>query len=93
MRDIAATTQPRWGIVPQPKHRSGVLGLRNLGQTCYLNSVFQQILRLPAFQAHLLEARFESGSAFEELHKLLFYSLKSRRQECETDAFCNTWIG
>lgn len=37
----------------------GCVGLRNMGNTCYLNAILQCVLHLPGFVKQLLEPSFE----------------------------------
>jgi ubiquitin C-terminal hydrolase len=48
-------TTDRWGYDPSAHVRGTFAGLRNLGATCYMNSVFQQLFHNPAFRAFILE--------------------------------------
>jgi hypothetical protein len=44
---------PVWGYDPQPLTTNAQVGLRNLGATCYLNSVLQQLFYNPDFRHHV----------------------------------------
>ena len=39
----------------------GVLGLRNLGNTCYMNSGIQCLLATPTLASHFLNLKLEEG--------------------------------
>jgi uncharacterized UBP type Zn finger protein len=54
-------------------------GLRDLGATCYLNSVCQQLFRIPAFQVCLLNQQAEPDSAPYILEHILSCRLNSKR--------------
>jgi hypothetical protein len=91
--DVAHVSLHRWGVTTQSRHPSGLCGLRNLGATCYINAVFQQLFRISAFRLLLLEAEFEPQSGLAGMQTLLYQMLHSQRGDCGTEQFCNTWIG
>lgn len=46
-----------WTITPGDKQKSscGYVGLKNLGCTCYMNTLFQQMFMIPDFRTAILE--------------------------------------
>jgi ubiquitin C-terminal hydrolase len=79
-----------WDLRPQRENRSdtGYVGLRNLGSTCYMNSLIQVLFMNAPIREHLLnDLRFEEGSAEELTNnvafqlKKLFFSLKHRQKK------------
>lgn len=74
-----------WDYRPQRESRSssGYVGLRNLGSTCYMNSLLQVLFMNPAVREYILtelafetetEAELQNNIAFQL--KKMFYSLK-----------------
>jgi hypothetical protein len=86
--EISSMSGDRWSVLPSEPRTHQFCGLRNLGATCYLNSVFQQILRIPAFQYLLMNEQPDSA-----LGSLLTYICHSRRLYGETTKFTRTWKG
>jgi hypothetical protein len=81
-----------WSCCPDPPKQTDLNGLRNLGATCYMNAVFQQLFRIPAFQYLLLKAEADRPDLRELkvlFHKLMF----SKRPSCDPTAFAETWVG
>jgi ubiquitin C-terminal hydrolase len=91
--ELMAFEMDRWSLSQVEPNFQGLCGLRNLGATCYHNSVFQQILRIPAFQYLLLAEDCPEESSLHALQVLLHYMLHSKRRFCETLQFCQTWHG
>jgi ubiquitin C-terminal hydrolase len=48
----------RWGYTPSAHAKSptNFSGLRNLGATCYMNAVFQQLFHNPVFRRHVIDS-------------------------------------
>jgi ubiquitin C-terminal hydrolase len=91
--EVCRIETDRWSLSPPERNSHGLCGLRSLGATCYLNSVFQVLFRIPAFQRLLLQAESESGSDLCALQRLLHYVLKSRRPACDVSEFVRVWKG
>ena len=82
----------QWHFMPaaQEKARCGYVGLKNLGATCYLNSLFQQLFMVPAFRNALLALPIKAAAppaadaggaqpatlAAEEQHRILLSQLQ-----------------
>ena len=69
-------------------HMRGHVGLRNLGSTCYLNSVFQQLFAIDNFQQSLLTSNFEDGSVSNSLQSLFWKMRLTKRPYVDTADFC-----
>ena len=56
-RSASALPRSQWHYMPaaQEKARCGYVGLKNLGATCYLNSLMQQLFMIPEFRRGILE--------------------------------------
>jgi hypothetical protein len=67
--------------------RTGLKGFRNLGATCYINSILQQCFRIPAFQYLLLDADAGDSGGLRVLQVLLHYALRSKRPFCDPKTF------
>lgn len=48
-----------WEYLPAvgPRSSSGLVGLRNAGATCYMNSILQQLYMVPSIRDHLLKVQ------------------------------------
>lgn len=70
----------------------GFVGLRNMGATCYMNSLLQQLYHIPEFRARILQVPVEEESKGEDLMwqlQLLFgYLQESEKQFYETRQLC-----
>jgi ubiquitin C-terminal hydrolase len=91
--EVTMLETDRWSFSEAEPNSQGLCGLRNLGATCYQNSIFQQILRIPAFQHLLLAELCPDESSLHALQVLLHYMRCSKRRFCETSSLCQTWRG
>lgn len=63
--------------LPTEKPSHGFVGLQNLGCTCYMNSLFQQLFMIPSFSESLLQVDFKDPSSPIYHLKRIFSLLKS----------------
>ena len=91
------STSSDWHIVPLTSERSktGYVGLKNLGCTCYMNSMMQQFFMLSDFRNTILETEdlnYDKVAKQDNLLyqlKLIFGALKmSQRQYYDPRLFC-----
>lgn len=92
--DWRGPRRAEWSIsaVSKEKSQAGLVGIKNLGCTCYMNSLLQQLFMLKSFRDGILAS---STEAFDEnlLYQLqyLFSSLQgSDKQYINPKAFANT---
>lgn len=85
-----------WNLVgiDSDKSRTGYVGLRNLGSTCYMNSLFQQFFMLQNFREALLQVKNideqEKSCLFH--FQLILEALKSSQKPYyDTRQFCNAY--
>lgn len=59
--DWRGTRKTEWSIsaVSKEKSQSGLVGLKNLGCTCYMNSMMQQIFMIQSFRQGILSIKLE----------------------------------
>ena len=71
-----------WDYFPVLLEKSfDFIGLKNLGSTCYMNSVLQQLFMLPSFQQDVLnynipDISIDENSIMFEQFKIIFANLK-----------------
>jgi ubiquitin C-terminal hydrolase len=84
----------RWNYMPSANSQSvpGRLGLRNLGSTCYINSIFQQLFWTFPFRYLILTSQLTEESHLQ-LKRIFTELLISKRRFSDTQAFCDCWKG
>ena len=86
-----------WNYMPSTmeRARTGYVGLKNLGATCYMNALMQQLYMIPEFRVEILEVEFDTSSAEQQLLKQLqimfAYLHESEKKFFETRDLCNAW--
>lgn len=83
-----------WNISSQYMEKSitGFVGLKNLGCTCYMNSLLQQFFMIPKFREAILEVESQHENLEENLlyqFQLILCALKnSHKQFYDPRGFC-----
>ena len=99
MKSLYSIETDRWNYRPNNfrKSSTGFLGLTNLGATCYMNSVLQQLFFFKPFRDSVfiekVDSKSEGGEAFIEFQKIFAQLLISKKSFADTRPFCNTWKG
>lgn len=77
------------------KARCGFVGMRNLGATCYMNSLLQHLFNVHEFRRGILQAPLEQtdkgGSLMYQLQSLFGYLQESEKQFAETWEMCQVY--
>ena len=82
-----------WGYAPSDKERSAETnrcGLNNLGATCYVNSVLQQLFAIEPFRNYIINTQFDD-SGLIALHKLFTQMMYSQNKSVEMQFFARDW--
>jgi hypothetical protein len=81
-----------WNYLPEDSFKTVSVGLNNLGATCYVNSVLQQLFRVPQFRDFMVGTLFENDT-LQALH-LIFMELQySSRRSLDMHRFAAKWKG
>ena len=64
------------------------IGMRNLGSTCYLNSVCQQLYAIREFREGILMSRINSNTVTAALQSMFWRMLLTKRSYVETGPIC-----
>jgi uncharacterized UBP type Zn finger protein len=86
-----------WDYNPEKHVRSptGLVGLRNMGSTCYMNSLMQQFYMIPKFRYALLCAEDKEADKKESLlwqvQTMFGFLTQSVKQSFDTAEFCYSY--
>jgi len=90
------STSTSWVYCPQLLEKStcGYVGLKNLGSTCYVNSLVQQLFMIPQFRDDILAIPPAGGGKVDsslllELQSLFGFLLMSEKKYYDTSKFCS----
>lgn len=89
-----AHAQRPWNYSPALMERapSGYVGLKNLGATCYMNSITQQFFMIPGFRQAILESESkeadQENSLLYQLQSLFVHLQESEQKAYDTSPFC-----
>jgi ubiquitin carboxyl-terminal hydrolase 34 len=91
-------TRPLHFFQPSQMEKSscGFVGLHNLGATCYMNSLLQQLYHIPEFRASILQVPVdrtckEDDDLMYQLQSLFAYLQESEKQYYETRDLCKAY--
>ena len=93
LKEKAQYSTTSWSYEPSQYQRDLAFnGLTNLGATCYMNSILQQLYHTQPFREMILRSEFESDDQ-KELQKLFACLGMSAKPVIDTRPFCNVWKG
>jgi ubiquitin C-terminal hydrolase len=82
----------RYDPLSEAKSPTGLVGMRNLGATCYMNSVLQQLFAIPQFASLFLRHSFENPAELE-LQFIFAQLLRTARKSVDMRPFVQLWKG
>ena len=93
LKEKAQYSTSSWSYAPAQYQRGLAFnGLTNLGATCYMNSILQQLYHIEPFRELILKNEFEAEDQ-KELQKLFASLGMSAKPVIDTRPFCNVWKG
>jgi hypothetical protein len=81
-----------WNYRPEDSFKSLRVGLANLGATCYVNAVLQQLFHIPQFRDFILHTSFEDDG-LQALHNVFLDLQYSVRRSADMYRFAAQWKG
>jgi ubiquitin C-terminal hydrolase len=78
----------RFGYDPEASRKGshGLTGLRNIGTTCYMNAIFQQLYHNESFRTHIFRSHFDKDWLIE-LRNLFITMARTQKQFADTQPF------
>ena len=83
-----------WAVsyITNEKSTTGFVGLKNLGCTCYMNSMLQQLYMLPSFRQGLLSCEaFDPESVLYQLQKVMVGLRDSEKMFVQAKGLCEAY--
>lgn len=90
-------TRNNWQIIPGAKDKQihGYVGLENLGATCYMNSLMQQLYCIPEFRYYILSVKDQSpdidDSPLYQLQYMFAYLQETLKGSYTPNSFCSSY--